>query len=583
MDASLVRPQTSVPYLKRIEHAEPGPGEAGSRSRQLLQLLDRRWQMLRRVPVRQLGRRLYLRTSYALQPHLPDGRAVSSVAAVPLPLPVFPPRDQLAGASGAGLLLRERWGERQFALPPVWTALDEAPEWRSWESALQSMEFLESLADEAFVMVVSDWIDRNGRRSGRWRPYPLSIRVVEWMQQLAARRQRLDPGFTGKAELSIRRQLRFLESHVETDVHGNHLIRNLRALLWAGAYFTGAEAARWRQRGRRLLEREVAEQILGDGCHHERSPSYHCQVAADLLECRHVLPVGDPLRDGLTRILRRMRHAAQCLTHPDGKVALFNDSGLAMARSLAALDAAGLAELADDRAGEGPWALPDAGYYGLRSRDEYLAIDCGSIGPDALVAHSHGDLLSFEWSTGGRRIVVDQGNYAHQPGAARELCRSSRAHNTVSIGAAEQSDFFSVHRCSRRAHPILLDWRSDGAGVRFAGSHDGFDHLPGRPRHRREIEAQPGWVRIADRIQGGDVDGVAGLLLHPRCVVTGSGRHLGIANGDVRVEITASAPIAVEPAVWFPDMFVWEETVRLRLPVPCRRPDAPLTTVLRRL
>ena len=41
MDASLVRPQTSVPYLKRIEHAEPGPGEAGSRSRQLLQLLDR--------------------------------------------------------------------------------------------------------------------------------------------------------------------------------------------------------------------------------------------------------------------------------------------------------------------------------------------------------------------------------------------------------------------------------------------------------------------------------------------------------------------------------------------------------------
>ena len=142
-------------------------------------------------------------------------------------------RDPLLSAKAVGLryvndtapgLTRRRWGKhfhyvdgagnrctdeqvlqriKKLALPPAWAAQDKAPEWRSWEAALQSMEFLESLPDEAFATVVSDWIDRNGRRDGRWRPYPLSIRVVEWMQQLAARRQRLDAGFTGKADFAV--------------------------------------------------------------------------------------------------------------------------------------------------------------------------------------------------------------------------------------------------------------------------------------------------------------------------------------------------------------------------------------------
>ena len=37
---------------------------------------------------------------------------------------------------------------------------------------------------------------------------------------------------------------------------------------------------------RQLLASELDEQVLADGMHYERSPAYHCQVLADLIDMR---------------------------------------------------------------------------------------------------------------------------------------------------------------------------------------------------------------------------------------------------------------------------------------------------------
>ena len=132
------------------------------------------------------------------------------------------------------------------------------------------------------------------RDRGAWRDshnsYALSLRVVVWMQQLArapalagARGRRASPSRYG-----------FWHDNLETDLGGNHLVKNIKALIWASAFFAGPEAARWRRKGLRLLRRALDEQILPDGVHFERSPSYHAQVFADLLECRHALGARAP-------------------------------------------------------------------------------------------------------------------------------------------------------------------------------------------------------------------------------------------------------------------------------------------------
>lgn len=441
----------------------------------------------------------------------------------------------------------------------------------SWQVNLHYMEFLEGVDDDAFMAIVGSWIAENPLRASdswacAWWSYNLSIRVVVWMQQIAARRPRLPDAFIASAATSLAQQLRFLERHLETDLRGNHLIRNLKALIWAGAFFTGPEAERWRRTGAALLAKELAWQILGDGCHYELSPSYHCQVMGDLLEVASVLEAGD-FKNELLATLDRMARVCVLLTHPDGQVALFNDGGLGMAYPAATLleAHAAMGRLPPDTA-DGVFALSAAGFYGLRSDDEHFIVDCGPIGPDELIGHGHGDILTFEWSVGGRRIIVDQGTYQYAAGPRRDQSRSTASHNTVSIGDADMCAFFGAHRCGRRARPTVLKHRADVAGFVLEGTHDGFDRLPGQPRHVRRFAAWPGRVEITERIEGGrQLPGTAGLLLHPACRVEPDGDGVTVTNGPVVVRIASTASMTVEPAEWFPNLYTTLPTCRLRL------------------
>jgi uncharacterized heparinase superfamily protein len=553
---------------------------------------DRTWQTLRRVPPRQLLRRVELLARYRLMDLVPagDGEASPPMPAPMPPLPPFAPRPDLVRPVVGGLRLRLPWGERTVPLPIAWTpdAASEAPadtSARADLNNLQFMEFLESVEDDAwFMALIDDWIAGNPRRSPgswryAWRPYNLSVRVVVWMQELAQRRGRLDSAFLARTLHSLAEQLRFLERHLETDLHGNHLIKNLRALLWAGAFFQGPEAERWRRLGQDLLADELDEQILADGMHYERSPAYHCQVLNDFLDIRQALPARNAphcaLYDRLDAVLARMGEVAGLLCHPDGGIALFNDGGLGMARAPRELRAAA-ARLAGTVLAtiEGPFALPAAGYWGLRRGGDYLILDCGPLGPAYLSGHGHGDALSFEWSTGGRRIIVDQGTYQYAAGDRRRQSRSTLAHNTVSVDGAEQSDLYGAFRCGRRAETEVLAWRPQGDGFLFEGTHDGFAVLPGAPRHRRRIEARPGELRLLDRVLGEGVHRAeARFLLHPDCTVRLAGAKHGeftarIARDGVEVELSTNAPIRAVPAEWYPDLYRALPTQRLIVPVP---------------
>jgi uncharacterized heparinase superfamily protein len=428
------------------------------------------------------------------------------------------------------------------------------------------MEFLEGLADEDLVAIVRDWIRANppyrrGYWRDNWNSFALSIRCVVWMQQLA-HRGRLPSAFRSEVEASLAEQIRFLVRNLETDILGNHLIKNVKALLWAGAFFGGVEAKRWQSLGVKHLERQLGEQVLADGCHYERSPSYHCQVLADLLECYQVL--GDhPVRDRLGKALAGMAQIAVDLSHPDGGPALFNDSGLGMAYSpLTCLEV--YRSLFDDEVRPRHHiASARAGYYGLRQGDDFVLVDCGDIAPDFLVAHGHGDILSFECSVGGQRLIVDPGVYEYNPGEWRSYARSTAAHNTVTIGDGEQCEFFGAFRCGRRARASCLHYAALAEGFLLEGTHDGFAPLPGRPRHIRRFEAGPTGIAISDRVEDGQCQSVlARLLVHPDWQIACQGKQAMLRCGHLQVRLTASAQLRLEPAWWCPDMGVRLRTQR---------------------
>src|SRR5690606_31907456 len=103
-----------------------------------------------------------------------------------------------------------------------------------------------------------------------WEPYPLSLRIVNWIKW-AMSGSTLSPTM----EQSLAIQVRWLTGRLEYHLLGNHLFANAKALVMAGLFFKGPEADAWLAKGLSILEREVPQQLLPDGGHFERSTMYH--------------------------------------------------------------------------------------------------------------------------------------------------------------------------------------------------------------------------------------------------------------------------------------------------------------------
>ena len=139
----------------------------------------------------------------------------------------------------------------------------DAPTRRAWHTAL-----------------VEDWVADNPPGHGiGWEPYPLSLRVVNWIKWSLAGTT-LSPA----ALQSLAVQVRWLTDRLEIHLLGNHLFANAKALVFAGLFFQGKEADTWLKKGLRILERQVPEQILPDGGHFERSTMYHALALEDILD-----------------------------------------------------------------------------------------------------------------------------------------------------------------------------------------------------------------------------------------------------------------------------------------------------------
>jgi uncharacterized heparinase superfamily protein len=488
-----------------------------------------------------------------------------------LPAPLFAPRVDLAPVVCPRGTLQFAFLSRTVAMPsgtPDWQARSLEPDDQLWRMNLHYMEYLEGADDTLFARLVSAWIEANsGTAPGAWRDswnsYALSLRVVVWLQELARRGARLSPDLRAEMQASITQQLRFLMDNLETDIGGNHLIKNIKALMWGSRCFRGSEADRWGEVALNLLQREIGVQVLGDGMHYERSPSYHAQVFADLLECRHALGY-DPLGGQLDVALHAMAQATVDLAHPDGTPALFNDSGFGMAYAPAVCLAAYERVLGRRPAPRSVFALPKSGYWGLRSDEAYLVIDCGRIAPDDLPAHGHGDVLSFELSVRGERMIVDQGVFEYIAGDKRCQSRSARCHNTLYFAGADQADFFGAFRCGRRPNVEVRAYQARPNGFILEGSHDGFCSLPGQPVHVRTFDVSPHSLEIHDRIEGKtSIVAEMGLLLHPDVAIETAGRNVMLSRGSARVKLAASHAFAIEPAVWWPAMGVEVATSRL--------------------
>jgi uncharacterized heparinase superfamily protein len=543
----------------------------------VIRRLSQRWHFARHIPLSQIAARFALVARRKWETRFSPVRyqAGSVGFCQPMPQPLFAPRAVSAWQTGQGL--RFRFVGREIEMPDgiAWRMPVSDPATQLWRMNLHYMEWLEGLERDAGVAAIRSWIAGNPPYtseswSDSWNSYALSLRVVCWLQFLARHHVDTANDIAG----SLAEQLDFLMRHLETDIGGNHLIKNVKALLWGAASLDAPQSGAWMAKGKALLVAEVARQILPDGMHYERSPSYHAQVFADLIECHHAL--GDASR--LTPLLEKMAGATAMLAHPDGGPAQFNDSGLTMA--YVPTECLAIYAQVMGQATVRAQSLPDAGYHAFHGDSLTVIADGGLIGPNDLPAHAHGDIGSFELSAGPHRMIIDQGVFEYVDGSKRRKSRATASHNTVALGDHDQADFFGAFRCGKR--PAQVDAKSEdkGTGHRLILQWPAaFDF---QVKASRCFDFAGDQVTITDTIdRDAGLPVSSALLLHPACSITVNGTQAHVIRDGWALAISASHQLESEPAVWWPDMGVEVPTHRLRLTFPpgCRE-SALVITVL---
>lgn len=416
---------------------------------------------------------------------------------------------------------------------------------------------LSRAAYEAFRTLANSWINENQKLTGDgWHPFTISVRIVNWLHAVSAFEAQLqtDEPFRKRLLGSLYGQAQVLAADLELDVRGNHLLKNLRGLLWAGVAFEGAEPQSWFQRAMELLPQELDEQVLRDGGHFERTPAYHLIVLKDCLE------IGIWLRRNrenspawLDDAVRRMLDYLMAILPPGGQLPLLKDTAWDAAPAPSKLLAAGSIYLDDpvykltnepglycfllfgtaglekfrawpnNRQARGSLALAESNHFVMRDEGsgEYLILDAGKPCPDYLPAHAQADLLTYELSIDGQRIVVDSGVYEYAEGPWRDYFRSTRAHNTVEVAGENQSEVWGSFRVARRARPGGVFWQEAGDCVMLRGEHDGYSRLPVPLTHRRTVVWRRNhfWL-IADELLGkGETTSASYLHFHPNLLL----------------------------------------------------------------
>lgn len=325
-----------------------------------------------------------------------------------------------------------------------------------------------------------------------WHPYCISRRVAAWIWLLFGSNDlpapdRFSPKLVQRLLNSLVQQCEHLRGNLELDLGGNHFWENATALGIAGSVVESKYADRWESVAANVLAKQLPLQVLAHGEHFERSPVYHGHMLGNLLKIESCAQTGSKLHEVVTPYIDPMLKHLGSIIHPDGEVPLFADSVFAESPSTnellacAQLRERGIADVCD------PSHLTEGvrgQYRVLQNDDAFVICDFGPIAADNLPAHGHCDALNLEASIAGKRWIVDSGNFNYSDDSMRHYCRSSIAHNVVTVDHHNQATVWDKFRMGKRPNVSPIQDGTDGSWQWASASHDGYQYFGVRQLER---------------------------------------------------------------------------------------------------
>jgi uncharacterized heparinase superfamily protein len=401
-------------------------------------------------------------------------------------------------------------GRSPFAYEPPTRAWGEAFYGFGWLRHLRAAGT--ALAHANARSLVDEFIAAgNGGHSLARETHVTARRLISFVSQSPLILDGADHAFYERFLKAIGRNVRDLERALRSEPLPHRRLMAAIALCYAGLCCDGLDASL--RRATRLLARELERQILPDGGHASRNPRVLIDLLFDLLPLRQMYASREVDTPGeLLNAVDRILPMVRLFRHGDGTLSHFNGMGVTAADHLATL------LTYDDMRSQPIHHAPHSGYERLEAGRSLLVADVGPVPELALSAEAGAGCLSFEFSSGPTRIIVNCGLPRHASEAVSQAARTTVAHSTATLNGTSSCHFLSVgglwlerlvaRWLLRRLGPVALDGPHEVRAERaerdqvlmLDASHDGYRRRFGTTHERRwRLSAQ------GQRLEGEDV------------------------------------------------------------------------------
>ena len=385
---------------------------------------------------------------------------------------------------------------------------------RDFAAALHGFGWLRHLraADTALARanarsLVDEWISLHGGGEPAARaPEVTARRLISWICHSPLIVEGADRAFYRRFLKSLARQSRLLAAAAPATPEGAPRILVAGALCYSGLCLSGEP--RMLKAAAKSLGEALDAQILADGGHVGRNPATLVELLLDLIPLRQAFAarsVSPP--QGLISAIDRMTPMLRFFRHGDGEFAQFNGAGPTSADLVATILAY------DDARGAPVEDAPHSGYQRLVAGPSLVLMDAGGPPPFALSAEAHAGCLSFEFSNGPERLIVNCGAPRFGRADWQDAARATAAHSTATVGE-ESSCRFAADLLRRLIGPRVLSGprevvttrRRDERGVSVVVSHDGYADRFGLT-HERAVTLAPDGRKLTGRDAFRVIDG----------------------------------------------------------------------------
>jgi len=370
-----------------------------------------------------------------------------------------------------------------------------------WLRQLHGFDWLKDLAAAGRELnranaraLIADWITLVGHHPSLARHNDVTARrLIAWTGHAPFYLRGASPEFEAKLMRSLTRQVRRLVRGLKAEPDASARLLAAVAIARASVGLKGLEGLL--RAAFQALETELEHQVLSDGGHRSRNPADIVSLMVELIPLRMALEAARlEIPPRFNAAVERMLPALRFFSHGDGGLAAFNGLRDGMAGwARAVLET-------DNVRGKPLTHAVHSGYCRLQAGQAVVIADTGRAPRPGANPQAGLGPLSFEFSDGAHRIVVNCGALAEPDVDWDMAARHTAAHSTACLGD-EPAGRILAGRLSSYVFggPIVLgpggieaNVISNVDGDVLISRHDGYEPAFGVTHERRLFLATGG-------------------------------------------------------------------------------------------